>query len=186
MNINKNDIDAEIGNTRNIYKRIAQENLSTEDAFSIRRTAAYELDNGYLGFLSSLCDIEVFVLEVLSNDGLAINLVGSRFGSGYLEFDRKHPLIKYFYKVVKFSGYYQPDYIYSEHVQLFFDSWLELELDQEDFNEPLGYSSKLGKQQYQVLNDFLDLIRTKGRSAEFKKRLSWRKDKSTKRPILNC
>ena len=181
MNIRKNDIEVEIINARNIYKRIAQENLSTEDAYSIRGTAAYELDNGYLGFLSSIYDIEVFVLEVLSSNELAFNVVESRLGNGHMEFDGKHPLIKYFHKVVKFADYYKPDFSFSEHVQLFFDCWIVLELHQVGFNKPSGDSSKPAEKQYQVFNSFLDLIRTKGRSAEFRKRLSWRKDKSSKR-----
>lgn len=139
----------------------------------------WDSDQSYQSYLNSLCDIELFVLEVLANDGPGIRLTENKLGKMTLEANQQ--LGNYFNKVRRFSDAYSVSYIFSEHVQLFFNCWIELELGNEPFNKPGNYSSKVGLLQYEVFNDLLELIRLKAREAEFKTRLRMRREKSSKR-----
>lgn len=132
------------------------------------------VDDDHESFLFGLINIENFVAEVLSCDAPAFCLQGHPLGPFVL---REYALAKYFKEVSRLSFLYVDGYEISETCQLFFECWGELGLGQEAFMEKRGYSSVLGKEPFERFNDFLALIRQKGRSAEFRRRLSRRREK---------
>jgi len=184
---------------RQMYRRIAQAGISVENPViktgisegkseeqkkevSLRiseLSQKIQFDDSYRQFLNSLCEIEEFVLEVLGSDVPALQLIENEFGMKVLEMNR--PLGSYFSKIRRFSNACKHGYIFSEHVQLFLDCWIKLELGMERFNNPRSDSSKYRKLQYEVFNDLLRKIRDVANSPSFKKRMGRRKEKTTKR-----
>lgn len=131
----------------------------------------WDSDEKYRRYLNSLCEIEVFICEVLANKNP---------DSPLIENDMRL-LEKYFDKVREFAERYKSNYILSQHVQLFFDCWIALDLGLKGFHNRRDVSYKVWMHQHEVFNNLLDLIRIKEQSPQFKQKLALRKDKSSKR-----
>ncbi len=134
-------------------------------------------------FIASLLKIETFVANVLATNEPAFKLVATHVGRPTL---RRQRLAEYFAKVYSLSLLDTTGYELSEHVQLFFDCWVAAGMTQEDLVSPRGYSLKLGQESYEVFNDFLALIRSQSKTPAFIKRVSRRKEKSSRNFKSGC
>lgn len=135
------------------------------------------------GFIASLLKIEIFVADVLATNEPAFKLVATHVGRPTL---RRQRLAEYFAKVYSLSLLDTTGYQSSEHVQLFFDCWVAAGMTQEDLVSPRGYSLKLGQESYELFNDFLALIRSQSKTPAFIKRVSRRKEKSSRNFKSGC
>lgn len=158
--------------------------VEQEDDFNQRSQQIQRLwdtDEHFRNHLILLRQIEFFMLEVLESDKPAFALLETEIGNLKLISDRR--LADYFDKVRRFSEAYNRmhQYLFSEHVQLFFECWLSLGLGNERFNNPRARSSNGQYPQFEVFNGVLELIRRKAREKDFKQKLSRRKEVSSKR-----
>ena len=115
-----------------------------------------------------LIRIEDFIADVLSSSDPAFSLEKSKLGRMQL---KTLPLARHFVSLYDIATAYSPEYDYSPYVDLFFHCWMRLEMYNEGFTNPRGYSSKPNKRQFEVCNDFLQIIRTEAGTPEFKKKL---------------
>lgn len=135
-------------------------------------------DEDFKRFLNNLWLIEEFVAQVISSDKPAFEVKEIKLG---IMVPKELPLSNYFFLVHDFASQYLPDYQYSAQVQLFIDCWMKLRLGEMDFYAPGGPTAWQGKKQFELFNDFLNLIRKESRTPEFKKNISRAKEKSSKR-----
>ena len=132
-------------------------------------------DEDHEWFLLTLIRIEQFVAEVLASDEAAFVLVPNAAGNPILQ---EGALARHFRDVHKLSTVHTRSYELSETIQLFFECWRDLHLGPEAFAGKRGYSTVPGKEPFERYNDLLALIRERGRSSAFRRRLSRRKERS--------
>lgn len=152
------------------------EDDSTYVETDIDRNNTTLIGEAYHDFSKALIRIEKFVARVLSDDDPAFVMTERLIERNDLKIVKKYlerlPLARHFTHVIELFEYYSPEYEYSLHVDLFFKCCFELELGKEYFNKPLAYTSKQGKQAFELYNGLLDLIRIESRTAEFNGKIS--------------
>jgi hypothetical protein len=197
MNIKENSI---ILTNEDIYTRMYQDGSYSQDLIYLYDTdptgkttaqmeetnqrlmwevGMYEQDESYKRFLKNLWQIEDFVSQVLSSNKPGFVEVENAFGSRAPK--KELPLGNYFKWVYDFAIRLDSGYEYSPNVDLFVNCWKKLRLNEVVFRNPKGFTPLPGKRQFELFNDFLDLIRTESRTAEFRKKISRAKEKISRR-----
>jgi hypothetical protein len=134
-----------------------------------------KFDQNAHGSIAQLSKVEEFVEKVIASDAPAFKLATKESGREVLE---KGPLAEYFHVPYQFALLQFPGYRLSWRIQLFFECFVALELKNERFRQPRGYSSQLGKEPYQIFNEFINAIRLRADSAEFRRVAYDRKNNS--------
>jgi len=129
-------------------------------------------------FLRNLWEIEQFV-----------DLVTSSKDTGFVEVKKNNdrmvinevlPLGKYFFLVDKLAEQLELGYEYSLKVGIFLDCWMKLKLGEVYLHNPRRVSAP-GKRQFELFNDFIELIRTESKTPAFRKKISRAKEKFERR-----
>lgn len=136
-------------------------------------------NDSYKFFLRTLRQIDDFVSQVVSCNSSGFVVVENILGKMIPK--KEEHLGKYFTWVYKFAIEFLPEYQYSPHVQLFFDCYIKLKLGEVIFNNPNGPTFWKGKKQFELFNDFLNLIRTESKTPAFRKKISQAKEKAERR-----
>jgi len=159
----------------NVIEKMDKANSMTQDEIAVLEQ---ETDS-YKFFLRTLWQIENFVTQVISCDSHGFIVVENKLGKMIPK--KEEPLGKYFKWVYQYAIEFLPEYQYSPHVQLFFDCYIKLRLGEVIFNNPNGPTPWKGKKQFEIFNDFLNLIRKESKTPAFRKKISRAKEKAEKR-----
>ena len=129
----------------------------------------YQLNN----LLDVLLSIENFVFDVLKSNKPAFSLKIIKLDRNDIHIEREivveHALAQYFRKVIDWYAAYNPSYQYSPHAQIFFSSCAALPLHREYFIRPNQQTAIPGIRAFELFNEFIEVIRTKARSPDFRR-----------------
>lgn len=163
----------------NDYEIEPSEKSVRKDSMNPIEIALLEQDTTlYKHFLHNLWEIESFIDLVTSSNNLGFIEVESKFGTIGLK--ELAPLSKYFSCVKTFAEQLEFGYEYSLKVGLFLDCWVKLKLGEVFLNNPRLLSTS-GKKQFELFNDFVELIRTESKTPVFRKKISRAKEKFERR-----
>ena len=158
----------QISLTKETYAQLGKD-FSTYFATDIYGNITEQIDYDHQTYLTDLFEIEKFVHKVILSKEPAFIAHTNRFGKIIYE---NRPLAKYLTRIYNFSILYSPDYKFSTHVNLFFDSYIKMKLGEVNFNYPGGLTALPGVHKSELFNSFLELIRSEAKTDSFKAKLA--------------